>query len=240
MEAESLISETLKKSPTIGLHQLNIFAVPFPYLISASSLINSRQGFAIAAQNCSSFAQGAYTGEVSAAMLASMQIPFCLVGHSERRAIFNEATKELLEKINLLLQNGIRPIWCCGENLEQRNSNVHFEVIAKQIKEEIFKLNDEAFSKIIIAYEPVWAIGTGLTATSAQAQEMHHFIRKEISNKYNIEVANQTSILYGGSCNAENSEELFSQADVDGGLIGGASLKSESFVKLILSMHELH
>jgi triosephosphate isomerase len=173
-------------------------------------------------------------------MLASLGIPFCLVGHSERRTIFNENAEVLIEKIKQLLKNRIRPIWCCSENLEQRNTNAHFEVIAAQLKAELFTLDKEEFKNVIIAYEPIWAIGTGLTASATQAQEMHQFIRNEIAINYDLEVANQTTILYGGSCNAENAKELFSLADVDGGLIGGASLQPESFVKLISSMHELH
>lgn len=239
-EAETLIKNTLEQSPDEFTNQVTIFAVPFPYLTLASQLITNSRGFAVAAQNCSSFAKGAYTGEVSAAMLAGIGISYCLVGHSERRTIFNETSATLLDKIKLLLQNGIRPIWCCGENLEMRNNKRYFEVILDQLNQEIFKLSKEEFSKIIIAYEPVWAIGTGLTASAEQAQEMHQFIRKEIVLKYDREIANHTTILYGGSCNAENSKELFSLADVDGGLIGGASLQAESFVKLISSMHELH
>ncbi len=205
----------------MGLHQLNIFAVPFPYLTMAEALIANNNGFSVAAQNCSSYTKGAYTGEVSAAMLASLHIPFCLVGHSERRSLFNENAVILNDKLNQLLSNNIRPIWCCGEHLEDRNNNNYLKVIAQQLNEEVFKLDKESFLKVVIAYEPVWAIGTGLTASAAQAQEMHQFIRSEIANKYDTEVAEQTSILYGGSCNADNAEQLFSLADVDGGLIGG-------------------
>ena len=239
-EAQTLIIKTLQQSPKIGANQLTIFAVPFPFLYTASNFVKEKSQFAVAAQNCSSYAKGAYTGEVSATMLASLGIPFCLVGHSERRTIFNENAEVLIEKMKQLLKNRIRPIWCCGESLEQRNTNAHFEVIAAQLKAELFTLDKEEFKNVIIAYEPIWAIGTGLTASATQAQEMHQFIRNEIAINYDLEVANQTTILYGGSCNAENAKELFSLADVDGGLIGGASLQSESFVKLISSMHELH
>lgn len=239
-EAQMLIEQTLQNSPQTYTDQLNIFAVPFPYLALAQQLLKGRQGFAVAAQNCAAYAKGAYTGEVSAAMLASLQIAYCLVGHSERRTIFNEDATTLFDKLNHLLQNNIRPIWCCGEHLNDRNNNNHFSVIANQLQKEVFRLSEEDFRKIIIAYEPVWAIGTGLTASAEQAQEMHAYIRKEIALKYNTSVANDTTILYGGSCNAENAKQLFSLADVDGGLIGGASLQSESFVKLISTMHELH
>jgi triosephosphate isomerase len=239
-EASLLINQTIAQSPDTGAQQLNIFAVPYPYLSQAKALVEQHAGYAIAAQNCSSYAQGAYTGEVSTAMLASLGIEYCLVGHSERRTIFNENSSQLLEKLNLLLQHHIVPIWCCGENLEDRNNHNFFSVVGNQLKNEVFKLSKEAFGSIVIAYEPVWAIGTGLTASPEQAQEMHAFIRNEISEKYDNEVAESTTILYGGSCNAENAKSLFSLKDIDGGLIGGASLKSESFVKLISIMHELH
>jgi triosephosphate isomerase len=239
-EAQTLIKETLSNSPEMKENQLNLFAVPFPYLMLAHGLVHEHAGFAIAAQNCSSYDKGAYTGEVSAAMLASMQIPYCLVGHSERRSIFNENAATLLDKLKQLIKHGIKPIWCCGEQLEDRNNNNHFKIISEQLAQEVFQLEEEVFSQVIIAYEPVWAIGTGLTASPAQAQEMHAFIRNEIALKFQQKVAQKTTILYGGSCNAENATQLFSLADVDGGLIGGASLKAESFVKLISSMHELH
>jgi triosephosphate isomerase len=239
-EAQLLIKETLQQSQNKAVNQLNIFAVPFPYLMSANELVQQHQGFAIAAQNCAAYEKGAYTGEVSAAMLASLQIAYCLVGHSERRSFFNENSAHLLDKLKLLLNYHIHPIWCCGEQLEDRNKNNHFNIIKDQLNKEVFELEEDAFSQVIIAYEPVWAIGTGLTASPAQAQEMHAFIREQIATRYNTKVADHTSILYGGSCNAENAKQLFSLADVDGGLIGGASLKAESFVKLISSMHELH
>jgi triosephosphate isomerase (TIM) len=239
-EALALINSTLEFTPHMGSNQLNLFAVPFPYLMIASELVRKYKSFAIAAQNCSSFTKGAYTGEVSASMLASLNITYCLVGHSERRTLFNEKEQTLLDKLNQLLQHNIKPIWCCGEHFEDRSKHNFFNVIANQLHHEVFKLDKVSFSKVVIAYEPVWAIGTGLTASAAQAQEMHQFIRSEIANKYGIEVADQTSILYGGSCNADNAKQLFSLADVDGGLIGGASLHSESFVKLISTMYELH
>jgi triosephosphate isomerase len=239
-EAEALITETLHSSPQVAHNHLNIFAVPFPYLTMAQNQVKHHKGFAVAAQNCSSFEAGAYTGEVSPGMLASIGVSHCLVGHSERRSIFNEKSSELLHKLQLLIKHGITPIWCCGEQLNDRNQMHHFEVVSKQLNDEVFQLNEQDFSRIIIAYEPVWAIGTGLTASPAQAQEMHAFIRSKITSKYHHQVAEQTSILYGGSCNADNAAELFALADVDGGLIGGASLKAASFVKLISIMHELH
>lgn len=239
-EAKSLIHETLTQSPATGEQQLNIFAVPFPYLGLAKELTHQYSNFAVAAQNCASYAQGAYTGEVSAAMLASMGVKYCLVGHSERRTIFNESSSVLLNKLELLLQNKVIPIWCCGEMLEERMNHQFFNTVAAQLKKEVFSLEKELFSKVVIAYEPVWAIGSGLTASPEQAQEMHAFIRNEVSLRYDSNTAENTSILYGGSCNADNAKELFKLKDVDGGLIGGASLKSESFVKLISIMHELY
>ncbi|HRG58764.1 MAG TPA: triose-phosphate isomerase [Bacteroidia bacterium] len=239
-EAKTLINKVINESQTDNHNQVNIFAVPFPFLITAHDLALNHTQFAIASQNCSSFAKGAYTGEVSAAMLASIGIKYCLVGHSERRTLFNEKSSVLLDKLKLLLAHDIRPIWCCGEQFEDRNNHNFFKVVQSQLEQEVFQLSKEEIKKVIIAYEPVWAIGTGLTASPAQAQEMHAFIRAQILLKFDKEVADNISILYGGSCNAENAKELFSLADVDGGLIGGASLQSESFVKLISIMHELH
>ncbi len=238
-EAEALIREVIEKSPDNENAPLNIFAVPFPYLNLAQNLTQGTKNFAAAAQNCSSFKSGAYTGEVSASMLASLNIKYCLVGHSERRTIFKENADELVAKMNLLLENHIIPIWCCGESLNERKQNKQFDVIQHQMNTEVFTLTQDLFEKVVIAYEPVWAIGTGLSATAEQAQEIHSFIRKSISKKYSDDTANKTSILYGGSCNVDNSKELFSLKDVDGGLIGGASLKSDSFVKIISTMHEL-
>jgi triosephosphate isomerase len=240
IEAEALISATLAQAIPSTEKQLNLFVVPYPYLMMAGALTEKFSNYGIAAQNCSSFEAGAYTGEVSAAMLASMGVSHCLVGHSERRSIFNEHSTTLLNKINLLLANQLIPIWCCGELQSHRENRQHFQIVKKQLEDEVFQLHDHDFSKVVIAYEPVWAIGTGLTASPEQAQEMHAFIRNEISKKYNERVADQTTILYGGSCNAGNAKELFSLLDVDGGLIGGASLKAESFVKLISIMYELH
>ena len=163
-------------------------------------------------------------------MLASVGAKYCIVGHSERRAMFNETDEVLLKKTGQLLAHGLTPIFCCGETLAERESGKHFDIIKNQISNALFHLYAADFSKIVLAYEPVWAIGTGVTASSAQAQEMHHFIRKTLSEKYGDAAAQNCSILYGGSCNATNAAELFSNTDVDGGLIGGASLKAKDFV----------
>ena len=187
----------------------------------------------VAAQNCANKESGAYTGEISAAMVASTGANHVILGHSERRAYYNETAELLKEKVELALANKLTPIFCVGEVLEEREAGKHFDVVAAQIKDSLFDLSKEDFSKLVVAYEPVWAIGTGKTASADQAQEIHAFIRKTIADKYGKEVADNTSILYGGSCNAGNAKELFSNPDVDGGLIGGASLEADKFLPII-------
>ncbi|NLA61680.1 MAG: triose-phosphate isomerase [Bacteroidales bacterium] len=187
----------------------------------------------VAAQDCANKESGAYTGEISAAMVASTGANHVILGHSERRAYYHETAELLKEKVELALANKLTPIFCVGEVLEERESGKHFEVVAAQIKDSLFELSKEDFSKLVVAYEPVWAIGTGKTASADQAQEIHAFIRKTIAEKYGQEVADNTSILYGGSCNAGNAKELFSNPDVDGGLIGGASLEADKFLPII-------
>lgn len=189
----------------------------------------------VGAQNISNFESGAYTGEISAKMLASMEVDYTLIGHSERRKYFNESHAMLAEKVNMALKHGVGPIFCCGEVLPEREAGNHFDVVKAQLDESLFHLNSADFGNVIVAYEPVWAIGTGVTASPEQAQEMHAFIRGLITEKYGSEAAENTSILYGGSCNAANAKELFSNVDVDGGLIGGASLKADDFIKIIQS-----
>ena len=169
-------------------------------------------------------------------MLASMELDYCIVGHSERRAYHNESNEAIANKVKQLLANDIRPIFCCGEKLPEREAGTQFDVVEKQISESLFGLTAEEFTNIVIAYEPVWAIGTGKTATPEQAQEMHHHIRSLIEKKYGHATADNTTILYGGSCNAKNAKELFANPDVDGGLIGGASLKADDFVTIIESL----
>ena len=186
----------------------------------------------VGAQNCSNQEKGAYTGEISAKMIASIGVEYVIVGHSERRAYFAETNELLAEKVNQVLSNQITPIYCCGEVLEEREANNHFEVIKTQIAEGLFHLSTTEIKKTVVAYEPVWAIGTGVTASSEQAQEMHAFIRNLLKEQYNEEVAESISILYGGSCKPTNAEELFANKDVDGGLIGGASLVAEDFIAI--------
>ena len=209
-----------------------VIGTPFIHLASVVKAIDTEK-IGVAAQNCADKASGAYTGEVSAEMVASTGAKYVILGHSERRAYYHETAGMLKEKVLLALENKLTPIFCIGEVLEEREANRHFDVVKSQITSSLFDLSKEDFSKIVLAYEPVWAIGTGKTATAAQAQEMHAFIRKTLVEKYGEEVAENTSILYGGSCNASNAKELFSNPDVDGGLIGGASLGVDKFMPII-------
>ncbi|MBU3928333.1 MAG: triose-phosphate isomerase [Bacteroidetes bacterium] len=233
-DAEDLVSTIADELDGVDTACEVVLCPPYPYLEMASDYADE-SGLQIAAQNVSEFEDGAYTGEVSASMLASIEIGYCIVGHSERRKYFGETNAQLATKVEKLLDHAIRPIFCIGELLEERNTNNHFEVVKRQLNEGLFQLNKDEFKEVVIAYEPVWAIGTGVTATSAQAQEMHAFIRQQITGKYGQSVADQTTILYGGSCNAKNAAELFANPDVDGGLIGGASLVAEDFIKIVKS-----
>lgn len=209
-----------------------IIGTPFIHLTEANKTVNPK-AVAVAAQNCATEASGAYTGEVSAAMVASTGCHYVILGHSERRSYYNETDAILVKKVERALENQLDIIFCVGEVLTERESGKHFDIVKSQLENGLFHLSSEQFAHVVIAYEPVWAIGTGKTATSAQAEEMHAFIRKTIAEKYNQQVADATSILYGGSCNAKNADELFSQPDVDGGLIGGASLKADDFMAII-------
>ena len=209
-----------------------MIGTPFIHLSSVVNSIDTTK-IGVSAQNCADKVSGAYTGEVSAGMIASTGAKYVILGHSERRAYYHETPAMLKEKVILALASNLTPIFCIGEVLEERESEKHFEVVKSQIEASLFDLSTEDFSKLVLAYEPVWAIGTGKTATAAQAQEMHAFIRQTIAEKYGKEIANDTSILYGGSCNASNAKELFSNSDVDGGLIGGASLGVDKFMPII-------
>lgn len=212
-----------------------VIGTPFIHLASIANAIDTSK-VAVSAQNCADKASGAYTGEISAAMIASTGATYVILGHSERRAYYGETDAILKEKVLLALANGLTPIFCIGEVLEEREGGKQNEVVKSQIENALFNLSAEDFSKIVLAYEPVWAIGTGKTATPEQAQEMHAFIRGVLADKYGKEVADNTSILYGGSANASNAKTLFSNPDVDGGLIGGASLKVEDFMSVIESV----
>ena len=209
-----------------------VICTPFIHLASVASAVDASV-IGVGAENCADKVSGAYTGEVSAAMVASTGAKYVILGHSERRAYYGETEAILKEKVQLALANGLTPIFCIGEVLEERNQGIQNEVVYKQLAGTLYDLSAEDFSKIILAYEPVWAIGTGLTATPEQAQEIHAYIRSTIVEKYGAEVAENTSILYGGSCKASNAKELFANADVDGGLIGGASLKVADFKGII-------
>lgn len=209
-----------------------VLGTPFIHLTEVVKVVDSSK-ISVSAQNCADKVSGAYTGEVSAAMVASTGAKYVILGHSERRAYYGETDAILKEKTLLALANNLTPIFCIGEVLSERESGIHFDVVKKQIEDALFNLSADEFGKIVLAYEPVWAIGTGKTATSDQAQEMHAFIRSLLVKKYGEKVANDTTILYGGSCNASNAKELFANPDVDGGLIGGASLKAADFLAII-------
>lgn len=235
-QGEELLDKILKAESQLAAYQQVIFAVPFPYLIMAKSEVAEEKNHAIAAQNCYHKKSGAFTGEVSAEMLQSLGIVYCIVGHSERREYFNETNSVLAEKVNILLEYGITPIFCCGETLSIRETGTQNTFVEKQLQESLFHLSDAQVSQLIIAYEPIWAIGTGKTASTAQAQEMHAYLRSVLAKKYGKPIANDISILYGGSVKGANAKELFSCADVDGGLVGGASLIAEEFVTIIKSL----
>jgi triosephosphate isomerase len=209
-----------------------VLGTPFTHITSVVSAVDTNR-IGVAAQNCAAEAKGAFTGEVSAAMVKSTGAEYVILGHSERREYYGETSAILNKKVALALENGLTPIYCCGEALEVRNANTQNDFVKTQLDETIFTLSADDFKKIVIAYEPIWAIGTGVTASTEQAQEMLAFIRGLIAEKYGKEIAEETSILYGGSCNAKNAPELFAQPDIDGGLIGGASLKAEDFLAII-------
>lgn len=229
IELATALNEALKNK-TVNCDV--VIGTPFIHLASVVNSIDTTK-IGVAAQNCADKESGAYTGEVSAAMIASTGAGYVILGHSERRAYYHETPEILKEKVKLALANELTPIFCIGEVLEEREAGNHFEVVKSQVEESLFELSPEDFSRIVLAYEPVWAIGTGKTATAAQAQEMHAFIRKTLEGKYGQEIADNTSILYGGSANAANAKELFSNPDVDGGLIGGASLGVDKFMPII-------
>jgi triosephosphate isomerase (TIM) len=225
-EVNALVKDQGAKDVTV------ILGVPFTHLGFVVEAVDTRR-IGVSAQNCAAESKGAYTGEVSAAMIHSTGAQYVILGHSERRQYYGETSEILNKKLALALKNSLTPIYCCGEPLAIREANQQNDYVKKQFEETIFTLSVDDFRKIILAYEPIWAIGTGKTATAEQAQEMHAFLRKAIAEKFGPQVANETSILYGGSCNAQNARELFANSDVDGGLIGGASLKPDDFIQII-------
>jgi triosephosphate isomerase (TIM) len=209
-----------------------VLGTPFTHITSVVNAVDTNR-IGVAAQNCAAEAKGAFTGEISATMVKSTGAEYVILGHSERREYYGETSEILNKKLALTLANGLTPIFCCGEALEIREAGTQNEYVINQLKETVFQLSVDDFKKVIIAYEPIWAIGTGKTATTEQAQEMHEEIRNAIATQFGAEVAAEISILYGGSCSPKNAKELFANPDVDGGLIGGASLKGEDFIQII-------
>lgn len=225
-----LVLEVMQKAKTIPSDVTLVIAPSFPHLGYAHELVNGN--VVLGAQNANNHLKGAYTGEVSAEMLKSFGVTYVILGHSERRQYFYESDNLLAEKVDQALAHDLLPIFCCGETLKQRESANFVEVVAAQLTAGLFHLSPEDFSKIVIAYEPIWAIGTGVTATSDQAQQMHAALRSHVAEKYGNKIASNLTILYGGSCKPTNAQELFACPDVDGGLIGGASLKADDFIAI--------
>lgn len=228
-EIVHMVKDELNKTVTVVINP------PFTHLQSVKNLIDGAQNIFLGAQNCSDKVSGAYTGEVSTGILASFGASYVIIGHSERREYFKETDEQLTEKVKLALSSGLTPIFCCGEPLEIREANSQEDYVTEQLTASLFGLSEAEIQKLVLAYEPIWAIGTGRTASSDQAQEMHAAIRKHLASKYGQAVADSISILYGGSCKPDNAQDIFSKADVDGGLIGGASLKSRDFVDIVKS-----
>jgi triosephosphate isomerase len=235
-EADDLINDILEFVSKNQMEDKAVVICPPSVYLELATDIAHETDLLVGAQNMSQFESGAFTGEISAPMLSSMGVDYCIIGHSERRKYFNESHEVLAQKVNMALKHEIAPIFCIGELLPEREAGTHFEVVKKQLEESVFHLNKGDFANLVIAYEPVWAIGTGVNASPGQAQEMHSYIRGLIAAKYDKATAENTSILYGGSCNSKNAKELFSNPDVDGGLIGGASLDSKEFIKIIQAL----
>ena len=235
-QANQLIQDVLNADINLSPNQEAVFAVPFPFLTAIKSAIDTKVNCYTAAQNCAAEKAGAYTGETSCEMLQSIGLTYVVIGHSERREYYNETNEILTKKVNLALENNLKPIFCCGEALSIREANTQNEYVANQLEASLFHLTDAQIENFVIAYEPIWAIGTGKTASSEQAQEMHAHIRKVFASKYGNDIANTISILYGGSVKAANAIEIFSQPDVDGGLVGGASLVATEFASIINSL----
>lgn len=231
-EGKELVQGILDAGVQLSDNEEVILCVPMPYLAQIKKMLENNPHIYVGAQNVADHESGAYTGETSAAMLQSVDVDFVLIGHSERRTYYGDTNDLLKEKVVLALNHGIKPVFCCGEPLEIRTQENQNAFVAKQMQESLFHLAETDFKQVVIAYEPIWAIGTGRTASPEQAEEMHAFIRSQIAEKYGNEIAIQTSILYGGSCKPANAEELFTCPDVDGALIGGASLNADSFVAI--------
>ncbi|MGB1216396.1 MAG: triose-phosphate isomerase [Saprospiraceae bacterium] len=235
-EGMELAEAIINGAKDISDNQLVILGTPYIHLKEAAGIATNNPKVEIAAQNCHQAEKGAFTGEISIPMLQSIGIKYVILGHSERREYFHETNEILAEKVKAVLAAGMIPIFCCGESLDVREEGWHAKFVRTQLEKGLFHLSAEEFGKVILAYEPIWAIGTGVTASPQQAQDMHKEIRLTIENQYDVNVAENTSILYGGSVKPTNADELFSQADVDGGLVGGASLKPELFLPIISSL----
>jgi triosephosphate isomerase (TIM) len=235
-ESTQLVENVLEQTGKVAAGRLLILSPPFPFLKNVFDLVKQKENVAVAAQNCHHENKGAFTGEVSPAMLQSVGCRYVIIGHSERRILFNETEEIIFKKMYAAILEGLKVIYCCGEPIEIREAEKHKEYVSEQLNGSILRLPADMIDNAVIAYEPVWAIGTGKTATSAQAQEMHAFIRNTVKNKFGKEVASNISILYGGSVKAANAREIFSQHDVDGGLVGGASLNAEEFAAIVNSI----
>jgi len=235
-EGKHLVNAILEGAHGLADSRQVVIATPFVHLTQTAAQLHGKQHIHLGAQNCHTEASGAYTGEISAAMLSSAGVRYVIIGHSERREYCGETNAQLAKKVNMALANNLQVIYCCGEPLAVRDANTQNAWVAQQISEGLFHLSAEQMADVVIAYEPIWAIGTGRTASSAQAQDMHVHIRNVLAQKYGQGVANSVSILYGGSCKPSNADELFGCPDVDGGLIGGAALKADEFLYLIEAM----
>ena len=235
-EGNDLVDNILAGLPAISQNRQVVIAAPFVHTTQTVAQLRGKEHIYAGAQNCHTENSGAYTGEISAAMLKDAGVTYVITGHSERRQYFNEDSAMLAKKVNQGLANGLHVIFCCGEPLEIRDAGTQNEYVEKQIKEGLFHLDGSQLQNITIAYEPIWAIGTGRTASSAQAQEIHAHIRNVIAGQFGADAAANISLLYGGSCNPTNAAELFACPDVDGGLIGGASLKADQFIAIIAAM----
>lgn len=235
-QADTLLNELMSETYNLSDNRIMVLGVPFPYLLTTKDKIKNNPYIYVAAQNCSNKKSGAYTGETSVEMLKSIGVEYVIIGHSERREYYNEGNQLLAEKVNLALEYGIKPIFCCGEALQIREAGMQNEFVAEQIKQSLFHLSADQIQNVVIAYEPIWAIGTGKTATTEQAQKMHAHLRKTLKQQYGATVSDNISILYGGSVKANNAREIFSCEDVDGGLVGGASLVAKEFTEIVAAL----
>jgi triosephosphate isomerase (TIM) len=235
-QAEKLVDELFSTPYNLTENQEAVFGVPFPYLMDVKNKLAGKKSVFVAAQNCYDKKSGAYTGEVSAEMLKSIDVDYVILGHSERREYFNETHAMLAAKVDICLENGLKPIFCCGEALSVREAGNENNFVQRQLKESLFHLSEQQMTGFVIAYEPIWAIGTGKTASNEQAQQMHAHIRSVLAKQYGAAVADTISILYGGSVKANNARDIFGQPDVDGGLVGGASLVAADFAAIINSL----